>query len=261
MGKKFAVLGILTMVAVLVGIANFEFSNNLEVIFLDVGQGDAILIQYKEQQILIDAGPNDRILQKLGEYMPFWDRKIDLVVSTHSDADHSRGLAYVLDRYQISNLIYSQDNKETKTYNQFLELSQNLNRIRGEPGQYIAIGGAVFKILQGGNMLISELETPGDDFLFMADAGFDLEREINAQSEVLKAGHHGSKNSTSLEFLQKINPRDIVISVGCHNRYGHPSPEVLERIKNFNVKTTCEAGDIKYHVASPKNRNKFLRAQ
>lgn len=240
--KKFIFLGGLLIIAILVWIAVFEISNNLEVIFLDVGQGDATLIQYKTQQILIDAGPSDDILEKLGKHMPFWDRTIELAIATHMDADHIKGFLYIIPRYEIEKFLITKEEKDTKTYKKFKELIDN--EILAETGQQVKINNSILEILYD-KMIIAKLE----NFLFMADAGFSIENKLNNINniDILKAGHHGSKNSTSESFLKKVNPRDIIVSAGANNKYGHPAKELLERIKNYNIFFTYN-GDIIYEA-------------
>lgn len=176
--------------------------------------------------------------------MPFWDRDIELFISTHPDADHLKGALYILSRYNVEQILESNEIKSTKVYKKYLELSKNINKIKAKIGQEIKIDNSVLEILYDNNMIVSKL----DNFLFMADADFSIEQKINVQAEILKVGHHGSKNSTSKSFLQKVNPRDIIISAGCNNRYNHPAPELLERIKNYIIKETCKLGDIKYET-------------
>lgn len=246
--KRFVILGILVIVAILVWIAVFAVSNNLEVIFFDIGQGDAALIQYKTQQILIDTGPSDKILEKLGKYMPFWDRDIELVILTHPDADHLKGLLYVLNRYDVKEILETNETKDTKIYKKYLELSKDVYKTKAKIGQRIKIGDAVLEVIYD-DMIVSKLGTNQDDFLFMADAGFSIENKLNNINiiDILKVGHHGSKNSTSKDFLQKVMPRDIIISSGENNRYNHPHRELLDRIKDYNILLTIN-GDIRYET-------------
>lgn len=252
MNKNFFILGGLIMIAVLVwlGIFIVEQNRDLRVSFFDVGQGDAILIQKAGQQILIDGGPNKKILAKLGQVMPFWDKNIELIISTHPDADHLAGLNYVLARYQV-NLILETDIKcETQICQKWQSFDQP--RKIAQIGQQIKLApNWLINILSVKESIVAKMLYQDKSFLFAGDAGFETEKELigqnfNLKSDVLKISHHGSKNSTSQEFLQEVAPEIAVISVGKNNQYSHPSSETLERLKNIKILRTDLLGDIEF---------------
>ncbi|MFH1392616.1 MAG: MBL fold metallo-hydrolase [bacterium] len=248
--SKLIILGSLAITAFLVWLAVYiqEEQNFLKVYFFDVGQGDAILIQKNSQQILIDGGPNKAILQKLGQAMPFWDKNIELVISTHPDYDHLAGLNYVLERYKVNLILETSILCQTQACQKY----QSFDKLRkiAEIGQQIKLGqNWLINILSVKESIVAKMLYQDKSFLFTGDAGFVIEKELinnnfNLKSDILKVGHHGSKNATSQEFLEQVNPEIAVISVGKNNQYNHPAPETLERLKDIQVLRTDEIGDI-----------------
>jgi competence protein ComEC len=254
---------------ILAGIIFQAKNRELRIIFLDVGQGDAILLIQGKNQILIDGGPSEQILlEKLGRYVPFWDRKIETVIATHPDQDHIQGLVGVLKNYQVETLIESQVQNDSQLYKKYEELmaEKQIAKIKAEQGMNIKIGEADLEILH------PEKETPAgvvkdansysvvlkmlvgnDSFLFMGDLPDEEELELirknfDLQARVLKVGHHGSKHSSAQEFLHKVHPQIAVLSVGKSNRFGHPAPEAMERLEKIQAKIlrTDEQGDIEF---------------
>lgn len=245
----------------------FESHQNLVVTFFDIGQGDAALVEIPGgNQVLIDGGPSDLILAKLGRALPFWDKHIDVLLLTHPHADHLDGLLEVLRRYEIGLVVESGVNHSIPEYQMWQELleSKKINKITAQAGQRIKLGsGAELEILSPlqdfsakssqnihDAVVVSRLAYGAKSFLFMGDAEKELEFKLLpfvVDSDVLKAGHHGSKTSSSEIFLKKISPDLAVISAGKKNRYGHPHQEILDRFRelNINVLRTDLYGDIK----------------
>ena len=249
--------------------AIFYWQDNLQVSFFDVGQGDAIFIDTPQHhQILIDGGPNSRILQKLARVMPFWDRTIDLVILTHPEKDHLEGLLYVLKHYRVKNILWTGVKKDTALYKRWLRaIKREKARIFVARASleikagytsidilypFHSIAGKPFRD-SNDTSIVSRLVFAQTSFLFMGDATkkteyelLSLENGLPLKSNILKVGHHGSKTSSSEIFLKKVMPSLAVISVGKKNPYGHPSPEVLQRLNNFGIKIlrTDESGDI-----------------
>jgi competence protein ComEC len=268
-------LGILFFFNVLAWIVVFDLAKPqfLEVIFFDVGQGDAIFIETPQRhQFLIDGGPSSAILEKLGKEMLFWDRSIDLVILTHPEKDHLIGLIEVLKRYKIENILWTgvlRDIPEFKEWQKLIKEEKAKVKI-AQAGQKIIFSSRSdfvdkyvdilhpFENLDGqefknsnNTSIISKLNFNEISFLFTGDAYESvekklLEKETELRSDVLKVGHHGSKTSTCEEFLEIVSPEIAIIQVG-ENKYGHPHPEVLERLKKFGTKIlrTDEDGDIK----------------
>lgn len=225
----------------------------VEVIFCDVGQGDATLITSKNWQMLIDTGPkNKKVLTCLENNLPFWDKKIEVVMITHGDSDHSGGLEDIKKYYKIEQEIYSKNVKQYDVIKNNLITFEVLNpvlqsRIDNDNNQNSIAG-----ILKYWN---SDLKR--EVKIFMA-ADIDVETEqrliwkkilrpVEDQVDILKVSHHGSKNGTSEEILNILKPKIAIISVGAKNNFGHPTKEILDRLKskNIEIKRTDQMGEIK----------------
>ncbi len=242
-----------------------------KIIFLDIGQGDAAMIDIpKDTQILIDGGDGKDILNKLGEHLPFYDRKIELVIVTHPDKDHIGGLVEVLKYYEVEQILETGIKCEKAICEEWDRLieEKDIPVKYAEFGQRIKAGNIEmvvlypFENLEGKEVkdsndasivlkLILEqgLQLDNTTILLTGDAGFPVEKDlisqsINLESRILKVSHHGSKNATSSEFLKLVNPEKAIISVG-KNSYGHPAKELLNRLKNMSVEIfrTDETGD------------------
>ena len=221
-------------------------SSKVKVIFCDVGQGDATLVIYRNWQMLIDTGPDNKmVLNCLEKHVPFWDKKIEVVMITHGDNDHAGGLADVAKFYQIEQMIYSKNVSQSdliKTNWMEFEVVNPKEKVKeGEDNNQNAIAG-ILKVTDGRTMKI-----------FMA-ADIDTETEqrlvwqgiLKEPVDILKVSHHGSKNGTSEELLKVLKPKMAVISVGVKNRFGHPTQEVLDRLKEkgIEIKRTDLNGEI-----------------
>lgn len=242
-------------------------TEDTRVIFLDVGQGDATLISEGSNQILIDGGPNGTILlERLGASMPFWDRTIETVIATHPDEDHINGLVDVLNQYNVQHMIMTGAQKDSKTFQALAESIDHydVDVIDAFYGHTITFpSGAEYRIVypfdrvaadatgDWNAMSVSGVFHVGNERFFL---GGDLPAEqedllpLTDEITVLKASHHGSKSSTSAEFLSRILPRDTVISAGADNRYNHPAQEILDRFdgEGVTVFRTDEMGTIQY---------------
>lgn len=241
-----------------------------EVVFFDVGQGDSAFIETPNHfQMLIDGGPDSTVLEKLGKEMPFWDRAIDFIVLTHPDSDHITGLLDVLKKYEVKNILWTGILEGTAEEDEWLKLikEEKANVIIAEAGEKIILQEnpeIYFLVLYPNeNLERKEIKDNANDasivgklvfekksFLFAGDISSKIEKQLseNLNVNILKVAHHGSKYSTSVDFLQKILPEEAVISVG-ENSYGHPAPETLQRLENFGIKIhiTKQEGDIKYN--------------
>lgn len=238
--------------------------------FLDVGQGDAILIKTPENhQILIDGGPKNFVIKQLGEVMPFFDRDIDMIVLTHPDADHLSGLVEVLKRYRVDNVLMTGVNDDSALYDEFLrELrEQDIEIFLAEMSQDFKFGGILldvvypFEQVSGQNFknsnnssVLTRFTDGKNTLLLTGDAELELEEKMttsldNLEADILKAGHHGSKTSSSLSFLKRVNPELVVISVGKNSQYGHPHEETMKNIEEAGIKTvrrTDQEGIIEF---------------
>jgi len=245
----------------------------LHVSILDVGQGDSILIQTPERQkILIDGGPGPSSLElALGRKLPFWDKRIDLVIFTQPQADHINGLIQLVNSYEIGSFAYAPAGVDSPLYAELIEVIN----MKGIPVTEIhsnqlfsngrGIGLEVLYPPQDAtacraddpdcNDLVLRLKYGDISFLFTADIDADTERNLVIEraglpSTVLKVGHHGSNTSSSLQFLAVVNPCAAAISVGKDNSYGHPNPSVMSRLEdqvgNENRFLTSESGTIEF---------------
>ncbi len=251
----------------------------LEADFFDVGQGDSILIKMPYgQTLLVDGGPDNKILEKIGRYLPPLAKRIDIVILTHPHADHVTGLVEVLKRYDIGLVILGGANIKTDVYGEFLKTLKDKGTtiMIAKSGEALHFGdGIEFDILsplsdmlgifdkrnegfgKAGNdindsSVVGKLFFKNFSVLLMGDATSKIENNLLAygsglKSDVLKVGHHGSKYSSSSEFLSYVKPKASIIEVGAHNRYGHPTQATLERLKNLNISIfrTDKDGDIK----------------
>lgn len=242
--------------------------DELTVAFLDVGQGDAIFIETpKGRQVLIDGGKNRAVLGELASIMGFQDRTIDVVIATHPDFDHIGGLPYVFNQYDVGMVLEPGVLDDGADYEAFVETveAEGLRAVHVRSGMRMMLEEGIelaFLFPEGD---ASEMEansasvvvrlTYGDtSFLFTGDAPSTIERYLVSrygaalQSDVLKLGHHGSKTSTTDEFVSVVAPEYGVVSAGCDNTYGHPHEEVLYRLLEAQVQVydTCSEGSIMF---------------
>lgn len=235
---------------------------------LGIGQGDAVLIMTATgNQILIDGGPDGTILSKLGEYLPSWDRDLDMVIATHKDSDHINGLIAVLERYEVSHIVHGLERSGTAVGRKWdaSVAAEDALVTEGVSGVTIDIGASTsLEVLYpyasragtenkdaNNNSIVIMLKHENVRMLLTGDAESPVERQLVVdgavvKADVLKAGHHGSKTSTTPEFLTAVGPQAVLISVGGNNRYGHPHLSVLERLEQFGIPyyRTDQKGDV-----------------
>jgi competence protein ComEC len=240
--------------------------NELYVYFLDIGQGDAIFIESPVgNQILIDAGPNKKVLEELGSIMPYHDRSIDLIIGTHPDMDHIGGIPDVLDAYNVLAVIDPGISSDTNTYKAYVESvdKEGATYIRARRGQVIDLGGGAYiKVLfpdrdvshvePNAGSVVTQLVYGDTEVMLTGDLTSAIEKYLVSideeilESDILKAGHHGSRTSTSPEFLSSVNPDIVVVSAGKDNKYGHPHQDVIDLLEKSNkeVIRTYEYGTV-----------------
>lgn len=238
----------------------------LSVSFLDVGQGDAILIETPDGvDVLIDGGPDGSVLRGLASELGAFDRTIDMVVATHPDADHVGGLADVLVRYEVNALLMTEHAGGGTAADAFRHSvgDEGADLIYARSGQEFALGSTTaLRVLfptndpsdmqTNASSIVLELTYGDVEMLLMGDAPAGVEAYLVAtegstlQSDVLKVGHHGSDTSSSDVFLAVAAPDYAVISAGRDNRYGHPHPDVVARLEHAGVAilSTAESGTI-----------------
>lgn len=244
------------------GTINFK---ETKVHFIDVGQGDSIFIQSADgKTMLVDGGLRSagddvvKYLKSIGV------SKIDYIVATHPDADHIGGLIEVINNFNVGTFVNSGKHHTSQTYEDLLNLVNSKNITYKEPdiGEYL-IGNSnssfsvqsLYSDADAKNTNDASIVLLADfidvEFLLMADASIDLENLLAdsynlSHIEVLKAGHHGSDTSSSLEFLKQVKPETVILSYGEDNSYGHPHKEVMENLYTVGAKaySTAESGNI-----------------
>ena len=239
----------------------------LEVHFLDIGQGDSILIEAPGGiDMLIDGGPDRSVMRQLPKKIGIFDRKIDVVIATHPDKDHIAGLPAVFSRYQVSYFIESgveHDSQYVEALEEAVSSEPSLTVLTARRGMRIRLGEEAYADILFPDRDVSNVETNdgsvilrlvyGDtSFVLAGDAPSKLEDYLVSldgsalNSDVLKASHHGSKNSTSDVWLQAVDSSIVVISAGRGNSYGHPAPDVVTRILNSGARiySTIEDGTV-----------------
>ena len=226
----------------------------LRIAVLDVGQGDAILVEYHGKRMLIDGGPDPaRLSTELDRLIPSWDRSIDVLVASHPHEDHLAGLPRLLDRYRIGAVVGAEvrgGGPASRSWNEILE-SRGADYHSVTSGSSFMLADARLAVLwpdreslervpeDGGSALnnrsiVLRLDIPGFSALFTGDIEADLDRRIAARIttpiDLLKSPHHGSATAASRELLAAVDPRVSIVSVGLRNSYGHPSAATLERL-------------------------------
>lgn len=266
--KIFSPIALLALIVAFLGIWACVFAapdKNLKVTYLDVGQGDSELIQFPDgKTALIDGGPDKKVLEGLGQNMPFYKRKIDIIFLSHPHADHVAGLVHVLNRYEVGRVVLTGAVHTAPEYQEFLKLVKEKNILVTE-----GIRGTEFdfstdnkiKILYPENTLDSQnlnntsevlmLESGKTRFLFMGDLEKDgsdklLALEQSLPADVIKVPHHGSQNALNEDLYKKAKAKYAVISVGKDNKYGHPHAELLNFLQISGIKyfRTDIGGDV-----------------
>ena len=270
------------------------WKDELTIVFCDVGQGDATLLSQGSTQLLIDAGPNNSVLDCLEKNMPFWDKKIEFFVLTHMDRDHIYGAPQVLDTFAVDYLFINPSNKKTSDFNLLEEaLSRkgglNTRVIHTFIGQQIMFSDTIvtkvvspdisFPQVEGQNYISSETTLSDENsnfqyekltkhsendlsiaiFIQFKDITIFLPGDLESKGElallksgllkrvsVLKAGHHGSKSSSTPGFIEVLQPEITTISSGKNNAYNHPNPQVIDILTRFgsNIYQTQKSGQL-----------------
>lgn len=258
-------------IAVRVALAQNKPGDFGKLYFFDVGQGDAVYFRTPQgNDVLIDAGPGDAVLSKLGKVMPFSDRTLELVILTHPHADHIAGMVEILKRYHVKTIILPQVEYDSATYNALRQTTHDrgLEVIQPKLGQRIYLDDStvldIFYPVIGSfsNLpkdindvsIVGRLSFGASQVFLTGDGGKGIERfflklGLPLEAEILKVGHHGSRHSTDPEFLEKVSPAFSIISVG-KNSYGHPHEEVLGVLKESGgeIFRTDEDGDINFLI-------------
>lgn len=241
----------------------------LTVRVIDVGQGDAALVQCGSRQLLVDGGRDRSVLAGLGRGMPAFDRDIDMVVLTHPHADHYVGLIAVMERYRVGRFFTSGAGADAPEYAALVRAA-DAEAVAPEPlraGDRLMLGSCAVVDVLWPSPRVPTSKDPNEAsvvlrvrrpdaateraaILLTGDATDDVERalieaDVDLAADVLKVGHHGSKSSSIGAFLDVVAPEEAVISVG-RNSYGHPAPAALQRLeaRGIRVRRTDRDGDV-----------------
>ncbi len=265
----------LSLLLIIISVAKDPPADGAEIYFLNVGQGDAVLIQKNDVQILIDGGPDETVLSELGKYMPLGDRKIETIILTHPHADHLVGINAVLNRYEVDTVYGSGVISSTNQYLEFLDkiktkkINFKVPQI-GESLEPFSFGNvsflwpgdqylgknieninnssivAKFCYYQKCTLLTGDIEKDEQDQMI----GYYVAREeVNQfKADIYKVPHHGSNTATNEDFYRIVNPTFSIISCGKDNRYGHPHQAALTLAREFQnqILRTDRDGTIKF---------------
>lgn len=251
-----AVFSLMVFSGIYIGWRLYPNNQLLEISVLDVGQGDAILFEVPTGQVmLVDGGPDKKILRRLGEELPFWERRIDIIALTHPHEDHFAGLNLVLERYEVGTVLITGVEAHSQGYQRFLEIinQKHIPLLIIKKPEQLVFGDVHFNIIYpdhsfkdrrmsnlNNSSLVIKVQYRLIDMLLTGDAEKEEEGEllssgVNLQAEILKVGHHGSETSSTEEFLQAVKPALALISSGVGNTYGHPSLRTLKRLDRLGI--------------------------
>ncbi|MBN2307081.1 MBL fold metallo-hydrolase [Candidatus Peregrinibacteria bacterium] len=258
----------LTILALLLMLSLYQLfqitDNKYQLSFLNVGQGDAILIQTPEyRNILIDAGPDGKVVEELSKKLNFFNQKIDLFILTHPDLDHYGGMLDILQKYPVKTVIMTGIGLENELYSAFLnelkskkipitypdnahdlQISQNIFLDFLYPFEGRSLIGLEPKNRNDTSISLVIRNTDGQPLaLLTGDAEEAQELDLllsgqNLAAPIFKLGHHGSRTASSEQFLTAAQPETIIVSAGIDNKFGHPHEETLERVRDLEILST-----------------------
>jgi competence protein ComEC len=252
----------------------------LQVSVLNIGQGDSIYIKAPNGvEMIIDGGPDQKLLSELGSVMPFFDKYIDLIVVTNPDKDHYAGFIDMLDRYKVGKVLEPGTISSTPTYHSFEEKikEKGVEKIIAHRGQKVMLdekrnvyleilfpdrdasgmstneGSLVSKLVYGNTCMILQGDSPAEIERYL----LSISNPQDFKCQILKVGHHGSRTSTSKEYVEAIDPQYALISLGQDNRYGHPHKEVLETLGNAGIEILRT--DLESRITFVSDRVEWMR--
>lgn len=263
------IFGVLTVLLLILGGREFMLQpdGKTHIIFLDVGQGDSALLTLADgKRILIDGGPDWSTLEKLGKYMPFFDRRIDMLILSHPNSDHMVSFPEVLRRYSVGALVTAGTIYESGVYAATLSGASvhDVPVVTMYAGQTLSLGSSTLEVVWPPKIMPNGFSTDannasivlrfthaGKRVLFTGDLEAIVEKTLveakaDLRADILKVPHHGSKSSSTMEFLRAVAPKIAVISAAKNNSYGHPHPDVLARLTAIGaeIRRTDSEGDI-----------------
>lgn len=254
------IIFILSLIIFGYSIREYNLTSNLvdKISFLNIGQGDSSLIISKRgESILIDCGPNSKVIDQIESKLGYWNKKIDLLIITHGDKDHYGGCRDIIERFEVSKvMINGVLDSKNKSYTALLEFikTQNIQILPSLTNTYITLGDSIELHLlnpqtnlwgqeirdDNPESIVILVRSANNTILLTGDANEATEAKILSQYpqldvDILKAGHHGSKTSTSDKLLDAITPKQVIISAGVNNYYNHPHPDIINKLKTRNI--------------------------
>jgi competence protein ComEC len=255
---------------------NEKKNNNLNLSFLYVGDGDAALVDIADTKLIIDGGPSNILIYKIGNRFNYWDRNVDYVLVSHFHADHVEGLIDLIEFYDIKKVIYNKPLKSNILYKEFDKLvkQKNIDRISTYDTDLIKFNKNAINQKQtekslillypkknlkelsneNNNSIVAMLNYNNYKVLFSGDIEKETEQllvnyDINLSADILKVPHHGSFTSSCNQFIEKVNPKYAIISAGIDNKK-HPAYQVLKRYNKIKTKVlqTSLIGDINLSI-------------
>ncbi len=248
-----------------------DHGNILTIAFLDIGQGDAIYIGAPNgNSIIVDGGPDRKLLNEIGKILPFYKRSLSAIVVTNPDADHYAGFINLLARFNVGALFEPGTKSNTITYRTFKASikGKNISQILARRGMKIVLDTRydIYLVILFPDVDVTNLK-PNDGSIVMklvygktsvdlqGDATSQVENKLaildgeNLKANILKAGHHGSRTSTTDTYVQLVNPEYAIISASLDNKYGHPHKETLATLNKYKIKIlkTMDLGTITFH--------------
>lgn len=254
---------------------NDSNENNLKIHYVDVSQGDSIIVEKNNHYMLIDAGTNEYEKDLIKYIDNLGITKFDYIIGTHAHEDHIGSMDAVINKYDVDKVLFSKHTTNTKTFEDFVLAVKNKGLKLYAPGvgEEFSFQDTNFKVLAPNSTtykdlnnysIVLKLTYKDRSFLFTGDAEslseFEmLNKNMDLSADVLKIGHHGSSSSTSKKFLDAVNPKYAVILLGKNNDYNHPKQSIMNRLKNKNVKVyrtdeqgsivaTCDGNSISFNV-------------
>jgi competence protein ComEC len=252
----------------------------LTVTMLDIGQGDAIYIEAPNgNQVLVDSGPPKTVMRELGKVMPFYDRTIDMMILTNPDTDHMAGFIDVLKRYEVLAAVESGTISDTDVYKELSQRMEDeeLTKHIARRGMVVVIDeahGVYLQILfpdrdvsalnRNDGSIIMKLIYGETSYMLTGDTTIKMERYLvslkdDLKSNVLKVGHHGSKTSSSEEFVKAVDPELALISAGKGNSYGHPHKDVVGLFDQLGIEYFVTANVGRIQTKSNGNTVRVVR--
>ena len=237
--KVFKIFSFLFGIICILILFNITYTHYPIITFLDLYNGEATLIQYKGENILIDTG--EGINNEVSSFLKSKDiNQIDYLILTHNHSDHNGEANYIINKFKVNNIVVSSyDNSEFATYSNTLKIKKDMV-LKTKYFDFYCLSPNVRNENENNNSIVLYTKISGISFLFTGDIEETMENEIpSIKVDILKIAHHGSNTSSSFAFLKKVNPKYAIIMSGRSNIYEFPNNETLEKLKQLNIITYC----------------------